>query len=96
MSALEISEDDYPEMAAVEAIECGEAWVIVARLQSWDIDALTKLFSGYAIGSVSRHASVVGCPASQALRGAVGKIPPRIRREGDAEPCVKGTASPCE
>lgn len=47
-------------MVPVEAIECGEAWTIAARLASVDATALGKLFSGYAAGSVTGHPLLTG------------------------------------
>jgi hypothetical protein len=47
-------------MVPVEAIECGEAWTIVARLASADPAALAKLFAGYAAGSVTGHPVLTG------------------------------------
>lgn len=47
-------------MVPVEAIECGEAWTIVSRLQSVDPTALAKFFAGYSTGATTGHPLITG------------------------------------
>lgn len=43
-----------------EGVEAGESWILRTRLESWDYDALAKIFPSVAAGTTTQHAVVTG------------------------------------